>query len=198
MKSYSQLGQDVWVLNKMPIKNGYFVDIGFNDGVQINNTYLLELNGWTGIGIDPLAKNYELRPNTTIYKEAVYTKPNDKELDFVKHGSLSGFVDFINHHKNILTSQDSEFIKIKTKTLSEILTIANSPNFIHYISLDTEGSEYSILESFPFDKYSFGCLTVEHNYIQPNRKNIQKLLESRGYKLEQQLKWDDCYINQYI
>lgn len=193
MKSYSQLGQDIWVLEKFPINNGYFVDVGFNDGVEINNTYLLELNGWVGIGIDPFPKNYENRKNTTIYQEAVYSQAG-LELEFVKHDKLSGFVNTVNHHKNILTDDKSEFIKLETKTLAEILRLANCPNFIHYMSLDTEGSEYEVLKTFPFDQYSFGCITIEHNYIQPQRKNIQKLLEFKGYKLDKQLKWDDCYV----
>lgn len=193
MKSYSQLGQDLWVLEKFPINNGYFVDVGFNDGVAINNTYLLELNGWKGIGIDPYPKNYENRKNTTIYQEAVYSQAG-LELQFVKHGSLSGFVNTVNHHKNILTDTKSEFIQFETKTLAEILQTANAPNFIHYMSLDTEGSEYEVLKTFPFEQYSVGCITIEHNYIQPQRNNIQKLLESKGYKLDKPLKWDDCYV----
>jgi hypothetical protein len=193
-KQYSQLGQDLWVLEKYPINNGYFVDVGFNDGIEINNTYLLELNGWTGIGVDPMPKNYTNRNNTKIFVDAVYSEA-DVELDFAIHGVLSGFVNKINHHKKILTDKTTELIKLKTKTLAQILKLANAPNFINYLSLDTEGSEYDILKTFPFEQYLFGCITVEHNYVQPQRKNIQNLLESKGYKLDKSIKWDDCYIN---
>lgn len=192
-KCYSQLGQDLWVLKNYPINNGYFVDIGFHDGVTINNTYLLELNGWTGLGVDPLPKNYEQRKNTKIFTEAIYSKP-DIELDFAIHGSLSGFVDTINHHKKVLTDANTKLTKFKTKTLEQILKLANAPNFIHYLSLDTEGSEYEILKTFPFEQYSFGCITVEHNYIRHDRFKIRKLLESVGYQLDKKLKWDDCYV----
>jgi hypothetical protein len=193
-KSYSQLGQDLWVLDKYPINNGYFVDVGFNDGIEINNTYLLELNGWTGIGVDPMPKNYTNRNNTKIFVEAVYSEA-DIELDFAIHGALSGFVNKINHHKKILTDTTTEFIKLKTKTLTQILQTADAPEFIHYLSLDTEGSEYEILETLDYKKYSFGCITVEHNYLEINRSKIRRLLESFGYKLDKKLKWDDCYVN---
>ena len=53
---YSQLGQDEWVLSLYG-NQGYFVDVGFYDGVVISNTYLLELAGWKGLGIDPFPKN---------------------------------------------------------------------------------------------------------------------------------------------
>jgi hypothetical protein len=38
-----------------------------------------------------------------------------------------------------------------------------TPPVIDYWSLNTEGSEFAILKSFPFDEYSFRVLTVEHN-----------------------------------
>lgn len=193
--SYSQFDQDVWVLEKFPINNGFFIDVGFSDGVSLSNTYLLELNGWSGIGIDPEPNNYQQRKNTRIFKEAVYSQP-DVELDFVKYGMLSGFLNEINTdlHKKIITEKKPEIIKVKTKTLDDILRLANCPNFIHYMSLDTEGSEYEILKTFPFNKYSFGCITVEHNYVESQRHKIKILLESHGYTLDKQLKIDDCYV----
>ena len=43
--SYSQLGQDVDVIEFYKYKkNGYFVDIGAYDGVDLSNTYVLETN----------------------------------------------------------------------------------------------------------------------------------------------------------
>lgn len=193
--SYSQIGQDLWVLEKFPIHNGFFIDVGFSDGVLLSNTYLLELNGWSGLGIDPIPINYEQRKNTKIFKEAVYSQP-DIELDFVKSGMFSGFLNEINAgpHKKIITKEGTEFVKLKTKTLADILSLADCPNFIHYMSLDTEGSEYEILKTFPFDKYSFGCITVEHNYVKSQRHKIKTLLESVGYKLEKQQRWDDWYV----
>jgi hypothetical protein len=131
--SYSQLGQDLWVLEKYPINNGYFVDVGFNDGIIINNTYLLELNGWTGIGVDPMPINYIDRKNTKIFSETIYSK-SGVELEFAIHGSLSGLVNTINHHKKVLTDINTKFIKVKTKTLEQILKLSNAPKFIHYLS----------------------------------------------------------------
>src|SRR5262245_35267462 len=52
----SQAGQDAWVINEVfgRKKNGFFVDIGATDGIDINNTYMLEKrHGWTGICIEP-------------------------------------------------------------------------------------------------------------------------------------------------
>jgi hypothetical protein len=52
MKSYSQCGQDIFVYNLMKGQPGKFLDLGCSLPKKINNTYLLELNGWFGISLD--------------------------------------------------------------------------------------------------------------------------------------------------
>ena len=194
---YSQLGQDLWVLERYPISDGYFIDIGFNDGIKINNTYLLELNGWKGIGIDPLAKNFENRPNTTIYKVPVFLEP-DQEIDFVisdfEDKEFSGIKNSLNKHKDKIYKNKYEIVKLKTQTIQNILQIEDAPKFIHYLSIDTEGSELNILQTINFENYQFGCITIEHNYVEPQRTEIKNLLYSKGYTLAKSVKWDDWYI----
>ena len=62
MKSNSQSGQDLWVLEKLNHKRGgTFLDIGCHTPIEINNTYLLESEfGWTGIAFDRDSKYKEL------------------------------------------------------------------------------------------------------------------------------------------
>lgn len=53
MKTYSQANQDLFILSIF--EKGYkgtFVDIGCGLPMEINNSLLLEENGWKGIGID--------------------------------------------------------------------------------------------------------------------------------------------------
>jgi hypothetical protein len=52
MKSYSQCGQDLFVYYLNEGKPGKFLDLGCSLPKKINNTYLLELNGWDGISLD--------------------------------------------------------------------------------------------------------------------------------------------------
>jgi hypothetical protein len=52
MKSYSQSGQDLFVINMLPNISGTFLDLGCSHPTKINNTYLLEINGWTGVSVD--------------------------------------------------------------------------------------------------------------------------------------------------
>jgi hypothetical protein len=54
MKSYSQAGQDDWVIETLKGKrDGTFLDVGCYMPMEINNTFKLEREfGWTGVGVD--------------------------------------------------------------------------------------------------------------------------------------------------
>ena len=62
------------------------------------------------------------------------------------------------------------------------------------MSLDTEGTELMILNGLDFDKYKIGYINLEHNWKEPQRTQIKKLLESKGYQYLRQNQWDDDYI----
>lgn len=188
----SQQDQDKWIYNFYKKKPGFFVDVGFHDGEYLSNTNLLELNGWRGIGIDPFPKNFSTRNKTIIYKEVLYDKPNII-VDFSMGDIFGGVFDDLNSHKNKCINKP--IVQLKTTTLEIILDKAKCPKFIEYLTIDTEGSEYKVLSSFNFNKYSFGCICVEHNFENEKRKLIRHLLQDNGYKLYKEVNIDDWYIN---
>ena len=78
--------------------------------------------------------------------------------------------------------RNKEFINIKIDTISLNDLIKNEFDDIapSYISVDTEGSEYEILESFDFEKYKPIFFTVEHNFT-ANQKKIDELMSANNY-----------------
>jgi hypothetical protein len=84
---------------------------------------------------------------------------------------------------------------VKTISLLDLLIKHEAPFNIDYLSIDTEGSEFDILNSFDFSAYSISIITVEHNYS-PMRAKIHNLLSSKGYnRVHQEFsKFDDWYI----
>jgi hypothetical protein len=54
MNTHSQSQQDLYVLEKLHNKeNGYYVEIGAGDPIDINNSYILEkYKNWKGISVD--------------------------------------------------------------------------------------------------------------------------------------------------
>jgi FkbM family methyltransferase len=194
----SQLGADMWVLNKYPNSfEGFFLDVGGADGFYISNTLELERHGWKGIAIDAFPRNFERRINTIVEKAVVSHKKNEL-VEFLiptHYKDFSGIVSNLGKHKVALDNVESTTATLKTSLLGDILDEHNAPKRINYMNLDIEGSEYDVLSTFPFEKYSFDCISVEHNFEEPKRRNIHVLLAQKGYYKEKSVEWDDWYTN---
>ena len=91
--------------------------------------------------------------------------------------------------------RSGRLVSVQTISLMDLLIKHEAPKHIDYMSVDTEGSEYEILNAFDFDAYSFGLVSVEHNYS-GTRTKIQRLLENAGYRrIPTPLsRFDDWYI----
>ncbi len=83
-----------------------------------------------------------------------------------------------------------------TISLNDLLEKFDAPKNIDYLSIDTEGSEYAILESFDFERRRFSVITCEHNFT-PEREKIYELLTRKGYerKYESLSQFDDWYVS---
>lgn len=203
--SYSQLDQDLNVTTFYNNKEyGFFIEIGASDGIELSNTYLLETKyKWKGICCEPIPNNFEKlvknRTNSICYSEAVYNQSGlTLTFDIANNCDLlSGISEHIDKHKSSVDSNKTS-IQVKTISLLDVLKNANAPSFIEYMSLDTEGSEFEILKNFDFEKYVFGLIDVEHNYIEPRRSEIKSLLLSKGYVYKGENKWDDMYKHESV
>ena len=196
-ETISQLGADDWVLSHY--KKGYFVDAGCCDGEHISNTYKLEKLGWNGICIDVFPTNFDRRPNSKVVEAALHGI-KDLELDFIisKAPEISGISEYLGKKGTAAYTgwepYIEKIIKVKTQLLHEILDANNAPEFIEYLSIDIEGVELEVFKTFPFDRYKFGCISLEHNYEEPRRTQIKDLLKSKGYTYIKQVKADDWFM----
>jgi FkbM family methyltransferase len=200
--SRSQLRQDLFVLSETNFKEGgYFVEFGAANGIDFSNTYLLEtLFSWSGILAEPalgwqksLAKN---RPNTHIENSCVWKESNSyltfNETNVKELSTLNSFSDKDEHKLN---RESGKKYQVQTISLKDLLLKYNAPKYIDYLSIDTEGSEYEILSAFDFSDFSFGIITVEHNFTS-DREKIYELLTRNGYTRKNQdiSYFDDWYV----
>jgi FkbM family methyltransferase len=200
-KAKSQLGQDVLALSQLGIeKPGYFVEFGATNGLGLSNTYLLEKNfGWKGILCEP-AKEWheELTRNRScaIDTRCVYSSTGQKiQFSETSIGELSTITTFMKSDANRLIRKKASSYLVETVSLEDLLSTHGAPSHIDFLSIDTEGSEYEILNAFDFSKYSFGLICVEHNFTE-NREKIRALLTRNGYSqiLVEFSAFDDWYV----
>ncbi|HVL57738.1 MAG TPA: FkbM family methyltransferase [Burkholderiaceae bacterium] len=186
-------GQDVWVMHRVfpDVRDGYFVDVGSADGELISNTFRLEQRGWQGICVDPFPRNMQRRTCKTV-TDAV-DEAGGRTVSFQQAGSFSGgILEYAGWWIGDEAKRDT--VEVKTTTLAEILDRAGAPQFIHYLNVDIEGAEYPALVNFPFDRYRFGAITIEHNNVLQNRRQLRELLERNGYRLEWAIQDQDWYL----
>ncbi len=200
-QSKAQIFQDLFVLFMSGEKcEGYFVEFGATNGLTLSNSYLLETAfAWNGILAEPARKWHDaLLKNRccAIETQCVWSK-SDEQLDFneTPEGELSTIDIFSKADGHSKSREKGDHYKVKTISLNDLLEKHHAPYHIDYLSVDTEGSELSILQHFDFSKYEIKIITVEHNFT-ADREKIYSLLRSKGYDrvLEKFSQWDDWYI----
>jgi len=201
-QSKSQIRQDLFVLSELNFKrNGFFVEFGAAGGVEDSNTYLLEEGfGWLGILAEPARAFHDrLRANrrAQISTKCVWSE-SGKQLTFneAPWAYLSTVDSFSASDSWATQRRSGRTYDVETISLTDLLAEFSAPAVIDYLSIDTEGSELNILQSFDFTKYRIAIITCEHNFT-PDREKIRVLLEGHGYvrKREQLSRYDDWYVH---
>lgn len=183
---FSQLRQDQIVSSLLNGKrNGYFVDLAANDAIRISNTYALERDfGWTGLCIEPNPvywSSLSYRQCQTVAAVVGHTRMQEVLFKFGSKGPQGGIVGAAFRNKEPIHNREEK--RRSTVTLQEIFERFHTPLIVDYLSLDLEGAEEYVMESFPFDRYRFNVLTIED----PSTK-LQEILKRYDYVFLQQLR----------
>jgi FkbM family methyltransferase len=185
MEFYSHIGQDKWVTEVFRrARGGYFLDFGAFDGITTSNTLFLEKElGWFGICVEPNPRYYadvcRLR-NCIKVNCALWTKSRES-LEFRDAHGLSSLANFGGNDNHAETRRNAPIIRVDTINPNELLKRFNAPSYIHYMSLDTEGCEFEILEAIQLDEFKIATMTIEHNHEPIKRDKIRHLLANLGY-----------------
>jgi FkbM family methyltransferase len=200
-KSKSQFRQDLFVLSELNFKtNGFFVEFGAGNGIDLSNTYLLEREfGWTGILAEPATCwHSDLKRNRSARVETrCVWKDSNSSLTFNEAvaAELSTISAFSGVDLHAAARRKGRTYEVSTISLNDLLSKHDAPTQIDYLSIDTEGSEFEILSNFDFSRHSFRVITCEHNFTAA-RERIFELLSSNGYvrKYQELSEVDDWYV----
>ena len=205
----SQLYQDVFA--SFIISNNFdktFLEFGATDGLEFSNSHMLEnLLGWKGILSEPSPQWHNLlkknRINTKIITKCIWSETG-KTLDFFMsdEGIYSTLNDFVDSDKNSMPANTEarkkagKVIAVETISLNDIIKEYFDNASPSYISIDTEGSEFKILETFNFKIYRPKVFTIEHNFTELQNK-IDELMSSNGYErvFRQLTSFDAWYVS---
>lgn len=200
-KSKSQLRQDLFVLSELDFhRSGFFVEFGATNGIDISNSYLLEKDfNWSGILAEPARVwHKDLLINRTAHIETKCVWDQSSQIiqfHETEDGEFSSTEKFLKSDFHYNKRIKNKIYQVETISLIDMLKKFEAPNLIDYLSIDTEGSEYKILEAFDFDQYKFKVITCEHNFSE-SRNKIFNLLSRHGYsrKFQHISMYEDWYI----
>lgn len=200
-KSESQLRQDLLVLYLENFKRkGFFVEFGATNGINLSNTYLLETEfGWDGILAEPAVcwqHDLKLNRKAAIEERCVWSSSGGWiEFNETVSPELSTIDTCSYSDLHSADRKKGKRYSVETISINDLLREYKAPRHIDYLSIDTEGSEFEILSSLDFERYSFGVITCEHNFTKM-REKIHALLKSHGYSriFTEISEFDDWYV----
>lgn len=199
LKIKSHQSQDILVQLLLNFKeNGYFVEFGATDGIVWNNTFVLEKEyNWTGILAEPAKIWYNsLSANRSakIDNRCVWEVSNQLiQFDEVRDP-------FMSTTEGVLTNSPLvETYSVPTVSLLDLLKEHGAPQTIDYLSIDTKGTEFTILKDFDFTKYDIKIITCNHQFL-PTRSAIYALMIANGFvRICNEISWvDDWYVKPEI
>jgi len=184
-------------------ENLFYVDVGANDGLIISNTAYFDLElGWKGICIEPHPSAFDKlknnRPNSINLNLCVSN--SEEVVDFLV---IDGYAEMLSGIKKFYHEDHLERInkeveihggkkqinKIQSKPLSKIFDEYNVKK-IDYLSIDTEGSEYEVLNSIDFNEVDIRVISTENT----SKKNITNFLKEKGYDFAGIVCCDEIYF----
>ena len=166
---------DEKILQYLNYDNGYYVELGANDGISQSNTLYFELNrNWTGTLIEPVKSKFnqckKIRGKNNCFFNAacVSSDYKDESIELIYSNLRTITNDNKNQIKvdNHLNSDDLNFYQnhekflVTARTLTSILEEAKAPKKIDFLSIDTEGYEVEILKGLNFNYFLFKYILI--------------------------------------
>lgn len=169
--------------------NGFYVDVGCQNPISNNNTYLLHKNkGWKGINVDLDPENIKVfnlaRPDDINVNDALSS--SIKEMDLYYYHKKSAINTISKEIADRQKAKVKQIKKISTTTLDLILE-KHSIKKIDYLSIDVEGHEFEVLNGFNIKKYNPDLVSIEYLNINAIKfefhyNNIDDVMNSNLYK----------------
>ena len=202
--SFSQFGEDLAICHladQLGLANGVYVDAGAYHPIFGSNTLLLWKRGWRGINVDlapeRISEFHRYRPND--YSVAACLSDRERPVQIAHYAvpTTDRVVDSDEPEKLSLAGEKPlGFSSRTTATLSSV--IEKSPfcfEEILYLNVDCEGHDLSVLRGFDFQRCRPKLLTVE--LLQnPDRKEIEDLLQRFDYRLEAKIALSAIFVAQ--
>ena len=185
--SYAQNYEDVMILRALhKVRNGFYIDVGAQDPTVHSVTKAFYERGWRGINIEPatdwFTRLQTQRPHDINIQVAVSESEGTLRFYNIKDTGLSTTnEEYARRHAESGFQVDEE--EVPCTTLDNICE-KNQVGTVHFLKIDCEGSEKSVLMGLSLVKYRPWIILVESTEPlsdKPTYRTWEALLVGRGY-----------------
>ena len=216
---------DIWLYDILGSYVAYksdvhFIQIGSNDGKH-NDPIFPYINkaGWKGILVEPVPYLFErLKSNYTEFRDKLIFENSaianeSGRLKFYRlqasdmtelpewYDQLGSFKkEVVLRHKNCFPCFDDLFIEdtVNAITFQELLK-KHKVKTLNLVHIDTEGYDYEIIKTIPFDDIEIDLVMFEHRHLsEPDYKKSVKLLHDKGFKVRKSNNSDTTAVKKHI
>lgn len=198
--SYSAAGEDRLVLSWLQVVYQLYdgvkiryCDIGAAHPIRLSNTYGLYQIGASGVLIEPDPEQAKVlqkeRPRDEVLNVGVAF--DDRRSAKLKRFTARVFNTFSSDQANLVLESSKNWqpdqlqeivdeVEVQLIPINDILEKHFCDGEIHFISIDTEGVDFLILQSIDFDRFRPKMLCIERS--RPV-EDLDAVLNPRGYQL---------------
>lgn len=186
--SYAQNFEDIMLWRALKqVEKGFYIDVGAQHPVVESVSLAFYERGWRGIHVEPIAEYAALlrahRPDETVVQAAVSDRAEMlKFYEIPETGLSTAALEIAERHRaaGYLVRE----ILVPALPLGEIFPLAEGKE-IHWLKIDVEGWEKSVLESWGQDPARPWIVVVEctfPNTQQEHWSEWEDLVLARGYR----------------
>lgn len=167
---YGQYGEDQWIVEHLSTPSaGFFVDVGAGNGTTCSNTRMFEERGWQGLCIDADPRSYL----TLVMERRLAYFSAIRSFEGVTHVFLNDEMpDFTRVTGTIGTGRT---IPVPCVPLGVLLQRLNLQRHIDLLSVDVEGIELEVLQSFDIASDYPSIIIVEYETLGMDEQRDQVL-----------------------
>ena len=186
--SYAQNCEDVILWRALHgISNGRYMDIGANHPLHDSVTKAFYDRGWRGINVEPIKSLYDLlvaeRPRDINLCCAISSQPGRSKFHEIINASGLSTLENEVAKSHVQSGLEVHTYEIPVETISALCS-AHAIDNIHFLKIDVEGAELSVLQGMNFDHFKPWIIVVEAtrpNTQIPSHQKWEPIILSNGY-----------------
>ena len=167
-RSFSQHGEDQYLLNRFTHSSGFYVDIGASHPFRISNTFMLYHRGWEGLTVEPipwLGKLHRRWRSRDILVEKAIGLHNAESTYYEMMPSVLSTLDEDVADALVSSGRAEVFreTEIDVITINELFEDYVGDRKVDFLSIDIEGLDVEVIQGLDFVRFRPEVISIEVN-----------------------------------